>query len=137
MDMLTHFVAGATSGAFFDEPILGGVIAITPDIVLGIKRRELPNYAYNLTHSVFGISFITFVLSFFINYLLVLTSLFSHILLDLRTHGKQWSPPLLFPFSERHFFSAEEWEFFNISWLKGFIPFLAWEILWAIIICIR
>lgn len=137
MDLLCHSIAGASTGLAFGEPVLGAVIACTPDLVLGIKRRKKPNEAYNLTHSLFGVALIALILGFFINPFLAFFCLLSHIALDIRTHGKHWSPTLWYPFSKKRCFPSIEWEFFNESWCNGLKIVAIWSYIWLVISFIK
>lgn len=99
-----------------------------PDLVLGIKRRSVPNDAYNATHSIaylvacsVGVWFVDATLG-----QLVFWCLLSHIALDLPTHGPVWAPPLLWPFRPTRFNYGGEWEFFNRWWIQGLVYSIAW-----------
>lgn len=130
MDLINHSIAGASTGYAFNKPLEGAIIAIIPDLVLGIKRKQFPTELYNLNHS------LVFVLSTGIFYWiangssLVLFALFSHIILDLPTHGKIWAPPLFYPFNSRRYSFGKEWEWFSQSWWIGFILTIIWSLLW-------
>ena len=139
MDIASHALAGASVGNYFGNSLAGAVIAIIPDIVLGIKRKEFPNKLYNLTHSLLGIFFISLFLYLVLNtfsvfdsngFLAIYLCLLSHIVLDLGTHGGDWAPPLFYPVVSKRFMPQQEWEFFNKSWFVGLLTTLLWCLLW-------
>lgn len=127
MDILSHAIAGASSGAVFGRPILGMVFGVLPDVVLGVQRKAHPSVLYNLTHSwlavaVAGIAAVAF------DTAAPILAVVSHIVLDLPTHGKQWAPPLLFPFSAKRYSMGDDWEWGNASWQRGLIVTFIWSI---------
>ena len=130
MDIVTHAVTGAATGLVFGRPITGALIAVSPDIVLGIKRRDLPSIAYNVTHSgcfvLLLATGVSLVLSLELG-LLVAFSLLSHIVLDMNTHGKQWAPPLLYPFNNYRDSYGDDWEWFNRPWWTGLFSAILWS----------
>lgn len=132
MDIVTHAIVGAAIGSSFGHPIIGGISAIVPDIVLGIKRRHKPTNIYDFTHSFLGL-FAMSIPFYFLNdqsiFLAVFFGVLSHIGLDVITHGKQWAPPLLFPAFSR-FTLADEWEFGNRPWCFGLLASI------GIILCV-
>lgn len=122
MDILSHAAAGAATGALFGQPALGAFVAVVPDIVLLGERRAVPTAAYNWTHSVaFAVACTVWAAAIGSSHLasLVALCLLSHLVLDLPTHGEQWGPTLLYPYSDKRFSMGEEWEFFNFSWWRG------------------
>lgn len=129
MDIFSHALAGACAGLLFNKPLLGAVIAVVPDLALGIKRKHRPSSVYDFTHS------LLFVLLAVVGAWLTVGAMFamltwlcllSHLFLDVPTHGKQWAPPLLFPFFDYRVSAGEEWEFFNASWKRGFVLTILW-----------
>lgn len=131
MDIITHAVTGAFTGMVFNRPLAGAIIAVTPDIVLGIRRRALPNFLYNVTHSAgFVLLLATGVWLVYADgslALLVAAALASHIVLDMHTHGKDWAPPLLFPLTDYRDSFGNDWEWFNRSWWLGLITATLWS----------
>jgi hypothetical protein len=128
VDIFSHALAGAATGLPFGHPVLGAVVAALPDAVLGLHRRAAPTTAYNLTHSLLGLWAATVVASL-LGWEVATTvclALLSHLALDMPTHGKQWAPPLLFPWWHHRFSAGSEWEFFNASWWYGFKITLLW-----------
>jgi hypothetical protein len=134
VDILTHAAVGAATGFAFGHPVVGALVAVAPDVVLGIRRRDRPTRLYNITHSLvflFG-STLLFALSDVHGEwtALVYWCLFSHIVLDIPTHGPVWAPPLLYPFSEERFdLWGDEWEFGNQSWRFGLGLAVVWSAL--------
>lgn len=129
MDLLTHVVVGALTGAAVGEPIAGAAIAAAPDLVLGITRKAAPTLAYRSTHSAFGMLVATAIAwacgGWFLADL-VFICWCSHLFLDVFTHGRVWGTQLLFPFSNRTFTFGEEWEWFNDTWFFGLWLALFW-----------
>lgn len=123
MDIITHGLVGACIGAQYNAPITGALVAIAPDAVLGVKRKVLPTIPYKLTHSLL----LCCVVGLGLYYgglvsLLVFQAWLSHILIDLVTHGNDWAPRPLYPFSDRVFrLNIPEWEFFNSTWKFGLV----------------
>lgn len=133
MDIVSHAVAGAAVGAYYNRPILGACFGVLPDLVLGVKRLTVPTRAYNLTHSLsFGIGVGT-IASFALGSPLPLLALLSHLLLDLPTHGSEWAPPLLYPWSNKRFSYGEEWEWFSPDWWIGLYITLVWSVSWLLL----
>jgi hypothetical protein len=130
MDVLSHAVAGACTGALWGRPLLGAMVAAAPDAVLGVRRKRLPTRLYNATH---GLPFIALCSAVAMlaggvqTACLVALCLLSHIVLDLPTHGPQWAPPLLYPFNSIRYCFGTEWEFFNKSWRLGLALTLLWS----------
>ena len=129
MDIFNHALAGAATGLYFGYPIEGAMIAILPDLVLGIERKYEPSIIYNFTHSLLFVFFIS-MLSYPFYEWLGLFSCLSHLLLDIPTHGKRWAPVLFWPHAKRFNLGNREWEFFNVVWIKGFLLTLLWIIIW-------
>jgi hypothetical protein len=65
--------------------------------------------------------------------LTVFMALLSHLFLDAVTHGKQWAPPLLYPFETTRFSFGKEWEWFNGSWWLGLLWSINWIAAWGLI----
>lgn len=126
MDVFSHALAGAATGTVFGRPLLGAFFGILPDIVLGLKRRELPSAAYDFSHSLLFVALVGLPATIILGTAAPLFALFSHLALDLPTHGDKWAPPLLYPFDSMRFSCGEEWEFFNLSWFRGFLFTLLW-----------
>lgn len=127
MDVFTHFVVGAATGAVWGRPWLGGLCAVLPDAVLGLRRRAAPSLAYRLTHSLVGaltLAGLVGALAGIPAATVALAAAASHLYLDLATHGSQWAPRLLWPWTQ-YSWGGIEWEFFNESWFIGsFLAFL-------------
>jgi hypothetical protein len=130
MDIVSHALAGAATGAAFGRPILGAFFGVLPDVVIGIKRRKLPSTAYDATHSLVGIITIGAIGTAVTGSALPIFALLSHLILDMPTHGDKWAPPLLFPFDSMRFSCGEEWEWFNRSWCLGLLLTLCWSAAW-------
>lgn len=129
MDVVTHALVGASTGAVVGRPLLGAVIAALPDVVLGLRRRAVPSRAYNATHSAAFVAAATLAAALLFAWPvapLVALCLLSHLVLDLPTHSTTWAPPLLYPFSARRFSFGNEWEFFNESWWVGLTMSIIW-----------
>lgn len=132
MDIFTHAIIGAATGAQYNEPVLGAVIAIIPDLPLIGKRRQEPTELYKYCHSFLGLLTISLLLYAIIdNFELCLACLVSHIVLDLPTHSAKWNPRLFYP-NNCHLQNFKEWEFFNNSWFLG----LGVSIIWTIVVTI-
>jgi hypothetical protein len=56
--------------------------------------------------------------------------LLSHLFLDFFTHGEDWAPQLLYPWSDWRVSPFGEWEWFNRTWWAGFCLTLNWSIVW-------
>ena len=121
MDLLTHAAVGAATGLPFGRPILGAFAAVVPDLVLGPWRKAAPTPLYDCTHSLWFVAFggIAACAAGPGVGAVVALALLSHLVLDLPTHGPDWAPPLLLPYSKRRFSFGKEWEFFNSSWYIG------------------
>jgi membrane-bound metal-dependent hydrolase YbcI (DUF457 family) len=133
MDFASHAVAGAVTGLHYGKPVTGAVLAVLPDLVLGIKRRALPNGAYNFTHSLLFLAVGTALgYNTYMGAQLAFFAIGSHILLDLPTHGSTWAPCLLWP-SKRRFSMGSEWEFFSPSWYFGLFLLFVWVFIWSAI----
>lgn len=131
MDVFSHAVAGAAVGAAFGRPVLGAVCGVLPDLALATRKRlTLPPTAYNATHSALFVAGVGLLGALALGTVVPLLAVLSHILLDLPTHGRQWAPPLLYPFSERRYSMGTEWEWFNRSWWLGLGLTLLWSLAW-------
>lgn len=129
MDIFTHAAVGAATGAVFGYPITGAVLACVPDIVLGVKRLEAPTRAYDWTHSLSYVALSALTCGLFFGQRVawcVFFVLLSHLVLDAKTHGSTWAPPLLYPFSDVRFSLGDEWEWFNLSWWDGWLLAFQW-----------
>lgn len=129
MDIITHALAGAATGAFYGKPVIGAVVAIIPDLVLGIKRKEKPTELYNFTHSLLFVTAVGSISLATFSNLFLFWAVLSHVILDLMTHGKVWAPTLFYPHSKR-FSYGEEWEWFNKDWWMGMAYSITWILLW-------
>jgi len=129
MDILSHAIAGACTGAAFGRPGLGAAIAVLPDIPLVGKRRDKPPVIYVVLHSLPFVVVASLVGSLWGFGVLCFFCLLSHIILDLPTHGKRWAPTLLWPW-KRKLIYWEEWEFFNKPWMWGLLLTVLWSNLW-------
>lgn len=128
MDIMTHAVVGAATGAVFGNPILGVVIAVMPDVVLGPSRRQKPNAWYNLTHAPIPMLVLLTVVFLPFGYAACAAFAYlSHIVLDLPTHGGKWAPKLFAPFSYRRVSLGDDWEFFSREWWVGLIIASLWS----------
>lgn len=131
MDLISHAIAGAATGAYFGAPVTGAVIAMAPDVVLGIRRRDTPTRAYKATHSALAVAIGTLACILLgLHPALAFWCLVSHLILDMPTHGEEWAPPLLYPWSERKLVLGGEWEFFNIWWASGLLLTATWTLIW-------
>lgn len=126
MDIVSHALAGAAAGAVVGHPVAGAVLGVLPDAVLGIKRRQEPNTAYNVTHSLLFVAVCWMLEQMLFGTSVSLIALMSHLLLDIPTHGKKWAPPLLYPFDDIRFSLGEEWEWFSPSWNGGLVITSIW-----------
>ena len=137
MDIVTHAVVGAATGLPFGRPLMGALIACVPDVVLGWRRKPVPNDLYNLTHGLPFLALNAFVLWILFSpelAVLVALALASHVVLDLPTHGATWAPPLLYPFHTKRYSMGNEWEFFNESWVTGFLVAVLWSLICVLIV---
>lgn len=135
MDIINHAVAGAAVGASFNAPILGAIIAILPDVPIFGPRRKEPTEAYMFTHSFLFLFILTGAAIYIENISLgtmVFLCILSHLVLDIPTHGKTWSPALFYPDKVRFVF-GHEWEFFNDTWFYGLKINFVWCFIWGII----
>jgi len=120
MDIFTHAVVGAVAGLQVNHPIVGAIAGVMPDVVLGVNRKLAPNIAYKLTHSLLICAVCSLLLIAYTPYgVAVLAGWLSHIILDIPTHGKQWAPMPLYPFSNFAFRYFNEWEWLDATWFKG------------------
>jgi hypothetical protein len=129
MDVFSHAIAGASVGSVFGNPWLGAFISITPDLVLGPYRKSAPPQLYNMTHSVLMTSAVGLSIWIVFATPVVLLALYSHLILDIPTHGKEWAPTLFYPLSEKRYGCGEEWEWFNKSWFIGLAITTVWCVL--------
>lgn len=137
MDIVTHAITGAITGAHWNRPILGAAVAVAPDLVLGVKRRALPSLAYSVTHSPLLMSVVLSVATGALTRDPALTACviacyLSHVTLDLQTHGGAWAPRLFFPFSKRRTSLGDDWEFFNRAWWLGLLTAFLWSLVWLL-----
>lgn len=114
MDILTHAIVGAAVGIKFESLLPCVIASVAPDIILGIKRKLTPSIPYKFLHSIFPVCAL-----YLFGFKAEAIAWATHIVLDIPTHGRLWSPNLLYPFYRRGFSCFDEWEFFNASWLKG------------------
>jgi hypothetical protein len=132
MDIISHAIAGACTGAAFGEPIAGAIWGVLPDLVLGVRRRFHPTILYNITHSLTFIGLCGFIGVMVFGSWTPAFSLLSHIALDLPTHGTVWAPPLFYPFKRRYSL-GKEWEWFSLSWGIGLAITIVWSSIWLLI----
>lgn len=133
MDIFSHAIAGACTGAAWGRPLTGALVAVLPDAVLYGPRRRLPTPLYNLCHSLLFLGAATWVASFWELHWLVYFCLLSHIFLDAPTHGVTWAPPLFYPFHNTRFnIWHDEWEWGNETWLFGLLLTCLWSIAWLL-----
>lgn len=137
MDVLTHAIVGAVTGGAFGHPVAGAVAAVLPDVAIWFgKRRAEPPELYKAFHSIPCLGWLALVLAAqepSLRYA-VLCSWFSHLVLDVPTHGPVWSPRLLYPFNFRIPTKPEwEWEWFSASWWWGLVLAVIWSLIWLIV----
>lgn len=123
MDIITHAVVGAAAGSVFGHPVIGVIGGVLSDLSIIGARKPKPTSNYNVGHSLVFMA-ITLFWCFVFSYTpamigAMMLGLFSHLFLDLFTHGPEWAPPLLYPFNNHRFSYGEEWEWFNASWWQG------------------
>lgn len=135
MDIITHAVVGAFTGAVYDRPVLGAMAAVVPDAALWLRPRlPSPPALYRAAHGALLPLVITAALLPLFGpsvAIVVFLSWTSHIVLDIPTHGEKWSPRLFWPLDVPIFTEFEEWEWFSESWHRGLEIALIW-----IFICI-
>lgn len=111
MDLLTHAVVGAAT-SWSVPAVVGSVLPDLPQLFL--KRTSEPSDWYKLTHS------LPFAWICYMGHPMLGVGVFSHIMLDCLTHGRRWSPFLLYPIKWQPFGGMfSEWEFFNRAWKFG------------------
>lgn len=134
MDLITHAIVGGMTGAVFQRPWLGALIAVLPDWPLWLRRRpRRPPDNYYKSHSLlFGWGGCAAVWLAWRDVPGVVQTValawLSHLVLDFVTHGHTWAPRLLHPFSSARPRSFEEWEWGNRSWWGGFWLAYLWSI---------
>lgn len=120
MDILTHAAVGyASTGS-----VWGAVGAVLPDMgLLSIRRQYRPTYAYLYLHSM--MVFVAWFAATWWWSLMIAPELFcfmvgwfSHIVLDIPTHGERFAVRPMFPASQKKWV-FEEWEWFNRPWWIG------------------
>lgn len=138
MDIITHAIVGAASGAVFGHPIVGAIVAVIPDIPLGITRKHRPNIGYDMLHSpvigglnMFNMANIFLGMSHgaptdFSFGWAALLAWASHIFLDLFTHGPTWAPMPFAPISFRRVSLGYDWELFDSTWWNGLLLAICW-----------
>lgn len=133
MDILSHAAAGAATGAAFGRPVWGALIAVVPDIPIFGPRRRKPSVLYKMTHTLLFV-LIAAVLGAVLGVgWLVFFCLLSHLTLDIPTHGMQWAPRVLYPYSHKPLLNCGEWEFFNRQWFVGLGITIGWIITWLLL----
>lgn len=129
MDIFSHAVVGAATGALYGQPLLGALVAIAPDLAIAGPRKLKPTHLYKASHSLFAIFLVSCVaLPFGKDIALVaVLSYASHIFLDAITHCREWQPRFLWPSDvPLGFKGTQEWEFFNASWFLGLLVAVAY-----------
>lgn len=141
MDIVTHAIVGAITGAAFDRPVLGAIVGILPDSALWLRPRLAhPPTLYRAAHGALAPMFASTVcLALFGAQiaLVVFCAWVSHIVLDIPTHGPEWSPRLFWPDERVVFDTHQEWEFFNASWWGGLALASLWSMIWLMISAVR
>lgn len=134
MDIVTHALTGAATGAAFGHPLLGAAVAVVPDSALWLRPRQaLPPALYRAAHGVLAPMFAASITLMFYGPIISATVFFawlSHIVLDIPTHGKEWSPRLFWPDNRPVFTQFQEWEWFNRSWWRGLALATIWSAIW-------
>lgn len=137
MDVVTHALAGAATGAAFGRPLLGAVAAVVPDSALWLRPRlARPPALYMAAHGLLAPMFVAAItLPFFgpIGSACIFFAWLSHIILDIPTHGEDWSPRLFWPDTRPVFIGFEEWEWGNRSWRRGLLIAAIWSAAWLAI----
>lgn len=132
MDIITHAVVGAITGATMGHPIIGAVAAVVPDSALWLGRRPArPPALYSAAHGLLApclFAAITMALFGPLISAVVFFSWLSHIVLDIPTHEGEWSPRLFWPDTRPVFAGYEEWEWFNEAWWFGLLIAGIWSI---------
>lgn len=133
MDILTHALTGAATGYVFGQPIVGAIAGILPDFALFFRARQAsPPPAYCAAHSLLMPFVVGMVSAIFFGIEIgsaVYWAWFSHILLDIPTHSKEWAPQLFWPDKYQLFTRFEEWEWLNESWWRGLFIAALWSML--------
>lgn len=132
MDIISHALAGAATGAYYGRPLLGAAVAVLPDLVLPLRRLKHPPARYLFTHSFTFLILASIIGAIFGVGWLVFFALLSHILLDIATHGEHWAPALFAPFSNVRYRFNNEWEWFNEVWYFGAYLTLLWSAAWLL-----
>lgn len=137
MDIVTHALAGAATGAAFGRPLLGAAVAVVPDSALWLRPRlPRPPALYRAAHAALAPIVISILCLFAFGQeiaIVVFWSWVSHIVLDIPTHGPEWSPRLLWPNERILFTRFEEWEWFNESWWQGLALAFIWSAIWFLV----
>lgn len=131
MDIITHAITGAATGALFGRPIVGAAAAVWPDLVLGFRRKYAPTEYYDIAHAVIPMSCLMYgpIVSFTLDWKLgvcMMVCYWTHIILDVLTHGDDWAPKLFAPFSQKRCSFGDDWEWFNRSWWVGLTVAIIW-----------
>lgn len=134
MDVISHALAGAATGAAFGRPLLGAAVAVVPDSALWLRPRlARPPALYRAAHGGLApllISALCLPLFGPTVALVVMWAWISHIVLDIPTHGPIWSPRLFWPDERAVFTKFKEWEWFNRSWWLGLSVTFIWSAIW-------
>lgn len=131
MDIISHAVAGAATGAVFGHPLTGAVVAVLPDLPIFGKRKATPPTLYKFSHSLLAVVLVGLIGST-VGLAVGLAAGFaylSHILLDSITHSETWAPKWLWPSVVNVNPPSDEWEFFNAPWWRGFEITLVYSVL--------
>lgn len=134
MDIITHAIVGAATGAVAGRPVLGMVAGVLPDLAIWFgKRRVYPPTLYTALHCILApliAALISIPIFGVTGCVVVFLAWCSHIFLDVITHGFVWSPKLFWPaLPDPVFSNIQEWEWFNRSWWRGLTVALIWIVL--------
>lgn len=127
MDVFSHAIAGACTGAVVGRPLLGAALAVLPDVAAVGPRRLHPGALYNLTHSLLFLALVPALASLWGFGGLAYFCIVSHLILDMPTHGDDWAPTLMWPSKFRYSIGHDEWEWFNETWWFGLLLTFLWS----------